>query len=313
MVLSEAIARIGSRAVWWARHRETARDLDNARLRFDRDLGWGWDEEERFRGRRDVPTEKAPDLFRAIAVGDSCTRGVGVHPVEAFPWQLEEMLRKQDPPLRVEVLNGGVKGYRSAQMADYLERDLLAYAPDLAIVYANPLDGSDRPAGAGELLSEIEWHRRRDAARENPAVEKMRRFLFRSRAYYLLRKFLAGTRETSEPLSVRETQQSKNLLRMRAACGSIGAEMIIVEYVVKKFEDGRDALFAPDSNARRPWEAPFVRVYPAMMESGYAAEELFQDGVHPTRAGHRIIARLIAQKIDDLGLIAKEASERTAP
>jgi acyl-CoA thioesterase I len=69
-----------------------------------------------------------------LALGDSLTAGFGLLARDAFPAQLEALLRRRDPDARV--VNAGVSGDTSAGARARLPRHLLALPrrPDLAIV-----------------------------------------------------------------------------------------------------------------------------------------------------------------------------------
>lgn len=87
-----------------------------------------------------------------LAFGDSLTAGYGLHPHEAFPRQLEVLLRERDAG--ASVANAGVSGDTSAGGRARLPRVLarLSAKPDLAIV----------ALGANDLLRGIAPERMRD-------------------------------------------------------------------------------------------------------------------------------------------------------
>jgi lysophospholipase L1-like esterase len=121
-------------------------------LEFDRDLFWRLKPELRgFRvqGRiREVPIDfrvtthagfrsaspiEAPKRrFRVLALGDSCTFGLGVQDAESWPAQLEGLL--QVSGLDVEVVNAGVPGYTAYQGWRVLETRGLTLEPDAVLV-----------------------------------------------------------------------------------------------------------------------------------------------------------------------------------
>ncbi|MCZ7583052.1 MAG: GDSL-type esterase/lipase family protein [Deltaproteobacteria bacterium] len=285
LVVLEILARAGSWGYWQWRYRTTARDLDNRHLRFDSGLGWVSPDEQRFRGREDVSPERAADVFRIVALGDSCVYGVGVRSQEAWPARLQTML--SDAPLTVEVLNAGVPGYELGQLAWYLQRDLLAYHPDLVIVYTNPFGRTDR--GTRVDLSSPKRLRP-----PGPVAAAVQRMLFRFKSYYLMKKLIVALRDPEqENVFPFETQATGNLARIATACAAIGSDLLFVEYVL--WPEGEFRLRV-SGDATRAWEAPYVRILPAMERSGMTPEQLMLDQVHPTAAGHQIIAREIAQK-----------------
>lgn len=64
-------------------------------------------------------------------------------PGEAFPKQLEALLRTNFPGREIEVLNAGIHGYTSYQGLAQLKYRLVRYQPDLVIVQFGINDLSD--------------------------------------------------------------------------------------------------------------------------------------------------------------------------
>jgi len=69
---------------------------------------------------------------RVLALGDSCTFGVGVDNDETWPALLQEMLRENG--LDVEVINAGVPGYTAFQGLRFLKERGIELRPDLVVV-----------------------------------------------------------------------------------------------------------------------------------------------------------------------------------
>jgi lysophospholipase L1-like esterase len=84
-------------------------------------------------GLRDYPhtvlnPEKRP---RIVCLGDSVTYGYGLHPKQAYPWQLQRYL-EQD--VNAEVFNVALPGWSTRQQHIAWQRICRKYEPDLAIV-----------------------------------------------------------------------------------------------------------------------------------------------------------------------------------
>lgn len=94
------------------------------------------------RGYRDVewPTERDPNEYRILVLGDSLTTGLGVTRDEAFPALLEAALaaRVRRP---VRVFNAGVSGYGPGEEALVLHELAESLRPDLVV--AAFYDGND--------------------------------------------------------------------------------------------------------------------------------------------------------------------------
>ncbi len=67
---------------------------------------------------------------RILAIGDSCTFGIGVGDQDTWPAQLQTVLAEKH---NVEVVNAGVPGYTAFQGRRFFERTGLALDPDIVI------------------------------------------------------------------------------------------------------------------------------------------------------------------------------------
>ncbi len=77
----------------------------------------------------DDPTPPKTTRFRILCLGDSCTRLSG----DGAPYSV--VLEQALDPRRVEVFNASLPGYTSHQGLAWLRMQLLAYQPDLVVVY----------------------------------------------------------------------------------------------------------------------------------------------------------------------------------
>jgi lysophospholipase L1-like esterase len=87
------------------------------------------------------PEVGARTRFRVLALGDSCTFGIGVEDGETWPAHLERRLRESG--VDAEVVNAGVPGYTAFQGKRFLETRGLELAPDLVIVTFGFNDADD--------------------------------------------------------------------------------------------------------------------------------------------------------------------------
>jgi lysophospholipase L1-like esterase len=97
-------------------------------------VGWPPWEEINADGLRDRthPTEKPPGRARLVALGDSVTLGAGIAPAEAYPQQLEALLRREGR--LVDVMNVGLWGWSTRQERLAYERIVRRYRPDRVIL-----------------------------------------------------------------------------------------------------------------------------------------------------------------------------------
>jgi len=80
---------------------------------------------------REIPVSKPDGTTRILCMGDSCT--FGARAASPYPAFLEELLSARFDR-SVEVLNGGVPGHAAHQGVGLLER-YLKFAPDIVVVY----------------------------------------------------------------------------------------------------------------------------------------------------------------------------------
>jgi lysophospholipase L1-like esterase len=88
-----------------------------------------------FRG-QEFTREKQEGVYRIIAIGDSCTFGVGVSNDEhTYPVLLEKKLNREIKNRKFEVINAGIPGYLCLQSLISFLTELVDYKPDMIIVY----------------------------------------------------------------------------------------------------------------------------------------------------------------------------------
>jgi hypothetical protein len=114
--------------------------------------------------------EKPPGVFRILSLGESTTFGDMLEATESYSYLLEQLLNA-DRALgrRVEVWNCGICSYTTYQSVKWLERDGLAFQPDLVLFYHEMNDflptyhrtGDGQALGLGRTDRELAAMRRR--------------------------------------------------------------------------------------------------------------------------------------------------------
>jgi len=94
--------------------------------------------------------EKRPGTIRALFLGDSFTFGYPVRDEETFASRIEQGLRVQGRP--VEIINGGVAGYSPVLEYLTLRDELLAFSPDLVVLWYDLGDLQDDYTHGRSLL-----------------------------------------------------------------------------------------------------------------------------------------------------------------
>ena len=81
------------------------------------------------------PGDYPDDALVILCVGDSCTYGEGADPkTQSYPVQLENILRTKHPDRKFYVVNLGLPGMNSSQLARRFEGYVQLHKPDLAII-----------------------------------------------------------------------------------------------------------------------------------------------------------------------------------
>jgi len=134
-------------------------------------------------GMRDdeYPLAKPTNNYRIVIVGDSVTYGLTVAQPDAFPQQLEKMLKTRAGSARnYEVLNLGVSGYNIDQVIERLRTLGLSYSPDL-VIYAYSIN--DPQTYSLEMEGLVAVHQ--DAVKEFHPRRTLMRWFSRSRVFLL--------------------------------------------------------------------------------------------------------------------------------
>lgn len=238
-------------------------------------------------GLRSASPIEAKRRYRVLALGDSCTFGLGVEDRETFPAQLEGVL--QVSGLDVEVVNAGVPGYTAYQGRRLFETRGAALEPDLVLVTFGFND-----ADTGMPRSDFETA---EALKSRSAVP----FLSGSRLAGALRG-LAARPEPAGPKRPRlsEAEMFETLDGIKRLCDTRGIGMIVVIWPY----EGQVRGNAPDYVLHQRTLARFcqergvegVDLINAFLRAG---GPLFLDHIHADARGCRVAAEALAPWVSD--------------
>jgi lysophospholipase L1-like esterase len=115
-----------------------------------------WINDQRFPQRETTPIERRPGYLRVVCLGESTT--FGNNSLSNYPAYLREILERDGRGFQgYEVINGGVPGWVSDQIALRVRYQIARYKPDVVILYAgwNDFQSYD-PLGTAPQISYFE-------------------------------------------------------------------------------------------------------------------------------------------------------------
>ncbi|MFH1279940.1 MAG: GDSL-type esterase/lipase family protein [Candidatus Eisenbacteria bacterium] len=235
--------------------------------------------------------------FRVLAIGNSCTFGMGVQDGETWPARLEAILQERTGT-EAEVINAGVPGYTSFQGLRYLEERGLDLEPDLVIACFG-FNDSDPWGPDGD-----------EAIAGNLRGRSLDRALSRSRFYRGLAGLIrrgageegggggVGPPEARRP-RVSADELRRNLLGMKAICEERASSVMFLlwPYRKQRLEKIRDPVVFQPIIVRAGQEAgaPVIDLVGPFVDAG---EPVFLDHIHATPAGCNLVGETIADALD---------------
>ena len=271
---------------------------------------------------REVSVTAAKQRQRVLCFGDSSTFAFGVDFADAWPNQLQGMLDEEHSGA-FEVLNAGIPGQTTYQGRQRLQRELVKWQPQLAVITFGNNDG-----WRWDGLADKEHARRTGAARSLPVLDQ-------SRAWQWLvscREQVARSQATRDQM--RWAQQATwnffdpndnwtprvslddfaaNLLAMIAECRRHDCEPLLVVW-----PDQRQLLGQP--TWRPPYQAAMRRVadeagvrcvdlVPLFEQAGDWAAQRFlpNDVVHVDGGGNYFVAETLARIVGRRGKFPRKA------
>ncbi|MDP8257395.1 MAG: SGNH/GDSL hydrolase family protein [Candidatus Alcyoniella australis] len=271
---------------------------------------------------------KPVGVKRILYLGDSLTFGYGIRSYGyTFAYQVQRLLA-QSPDCRVQTINAGVDGYSPWQELIYLQREGLKYDPDLVVLGFVLNDVVEkyvltRYGGTGVGFQLMQSY-----------VSLTDRLCNISGLMYFARRLSARIRlgedvqrgaQQQQLLQIRDLIRNPNDPLVKKAWAETLAN---VDGIVRLCKEREIALlivvfpftiqFQDMQQMNEPQlrmieyagerGVPVIDMLPLLAQraeqSGLTIDQLFLDGCHPSHAGHRIVAEIIAQRLMDQGLPA---------
>jgi lysophospholipase L1-like esterase len=242
------------------------------------------------------PLARAEDApLRVLALGDSCTFGLGVDDDATWPAQLEALLVEAGLP--VAVINGGVPGYTAFQGLRLLAHEGPALEPTLVIA---SFGFNDRDLWA--TRSDLEVARRLALAEAASPLRRSRLFVGLERALAALRRPAAGREPTADAAPRRPRLNPREFETVLAdivrETRLLGAEPIFLVWPYR-FQV-RQQIREPVHYQRHLLavaareQVPVVDPLPAFLAAGDSA---FLDHVHASALGNRLAAAALRDTV----------------
>ena len=267
------------------------------------------------------------ETVRVLILGDSQVWGYGVGDDETLSSRLQELLAGRYPGSDVQVLNGGVPGYGTADELAWLRSRGKALDPDVVLLVFLPVNDFDENRTPAITRTAIEdgylvWRSVTSESARQPLFLRVKSWLkFRSHlvrlasdamGYLVLRgglvRWAGSLWETGESFSSEDASRTRHLLEevVRTA-EELGARSMLV------YTTGQDRILSPSyeplpsrkvvEEAAAAAGVPWVDVTPPLRDRAERLELFFRHNGHWTAAGHRAVAEVVADELVSRGLI----------
>lgn len=269
-------------------------------------------------GLRDVerPWAKPPGVTRILTLGDSFTFGMKVEAASSYPKALEAMLNGEGDERRYDVINAGVVAYSLCQERKWLGLKGWRYEPDLILIGFFGDDPHCQGEESGQRFLEPDVYRTftrvstlYNFLRNSYSVFKARYLEWwrpgwtgglEARARYLERNRFTSIKEEEW------AEVTKDLKRIKSGAARRGAGLLVVV-----IPDSGQVGFPEHQSPTRRLLAICEKEGIACIDTTprfEAAREpldlyLYPLDPHLSPAGHALVARAVAERIADGGLL----------
>ncbi len=282
--------------------------------------------------------QRRPGVLRIATLGDSSTFGMGVAYADSYPAQLERILNERGT--RAEVQNAGVVGFTARQGLERYKSLVRQYQPDVVVAAFGAVNEHFPCSSLADALkiqhsqrALVWWRRQSDRLRRELRVLQFANWLaFEARggqdaADRRLDEWARRDNELRRTIGQEDWPGQRRvplddfdraLTELRDAVESDGARLILVcmpraplaERELPVLRQYSQRLIAVARREQLPLlnaRGLFLREFRA----GRSPQELFYDRWHPSRAGHELIASMLASIILDVRRGSIPLRERT--
>jgi lysophospholipase L1-like esterase len=281
-----------------------------------------------------APRPRQSNTFRILVLGDSQAWGFGVNDEDTFSVRLENLLAEHYAQLDVQVLNGGVPGYGTADELAFLRSRGEALQPDLVIVQflsVNDMQENRAPARTWATIRDGMLTIRDTAAANDPAKlqplwlqakqwlkgnSHLASLLFDTMGYIGTRAGVLGPVDAlwGEDFAEEDVHLATDLLAQIAqTAADLGARSLFLyttgqaQVIQETYEPLRSLSVV--ENAARAAGVPWLDATERLRRRSDRYELYHPRDGHWTPAGHQAIAEILADEIINLGLMAGKLGE----
>lgn len=245
----------------------------------------------------EIERGRAAGTLRILVLGDSATWGSLVGVEEPYPRQLERIGALAG--VRLQVVNAAVGGFCSLQGLEHARRLVPYYQPDVVLFGYN----NDCMA-----VSEVAD---RDRIPSHPVTRAVQHALYGSELYLLLRREVmnrfgpapltadrpAYTKGWPQRVSLPDHRENyRALIALARRHGARPGILILPTGHTPGYDEGDRVLAREEGIA-------CVDFTPLWTRTGQSVADLTFDGIHPTPRGHRLLARLLWEGLQEPGTI----------
>ncbi len=247
----------------------------------------------------ETPINKKTGQFRIMVIGDSTAFGWPLDDRENFSYQLEKNLKRTLPGKDLRVINAAVSGYSSWQGKILLEEKGWNFKPDLLIIAFN-----------NDPFIDIAEDKDRLPSGRNLALKKN---IYKSALYLSMKQLFFHSRINPEddliiPPGKGKARVSPHDLKkiytdMLSEAGKRGVKVMVVSLPLR----GRAKEFpgvAPYREIMKKTAKENGALFIDLMKewNNSISGVLFADDIHPDAKGHKIIADLLSETIQNENL-----------
>jgi len=263
-----------------------------------------------------IDRQRKPGVIRIICAGDSTTFGSGVKENETYAYYLQQLL--QERGIVAEVLNAGVPGTTLWQQRMLIEERLAAFSPDLIFLYTGPNFTRQDLFRMRRLMERGSW------------TMQWQRILAHSRLYRLLRlqvsppeldqSYHQYVQEWRDPTGTTIQPEwfikdaEEDLTRLKSLGQKIHCRVVVINVIPRLLVEKAQAKgWHSDSPGLSEFyyqeNVPTIvriiadrlgldtiSIEPTFIDASYT-QNLFQDVVHFTPAGHQLMAAILEEEI----------------